>query len=408
MHFAFSEQQTEFRDAVRQVLARECTTDHLRAAYERPQARGPRWELLAELGVVGLTVPESAGGLGLGFVDLVLLLEEAGRVALPEPLLETTALAAPLLAELTSGTGDAAASLQALAAGRLAAAVGTVAAASRPPTPIAGADGADLLVLAAPSADHQMGLELHMVDAATVTVEPASSLDPTRRLGTPHWSPTSGTRVLSGDEATAAVGRTADRAALATAAELLGLSERMISITAEYAKERRQFGKPIGSFQAVKHLLAGAQVRLEFARPVVYGAAWAVDHRTPDRVPGRLGGQGLRLGGRHRGRQGVAPGARGHRLHVGVRPASLPQTGLGPDRGLGVGCRPPRPGAGAPGPRGRGRAGTGPLGRGRGRAGTGPPTRAAGGPGAQARAVSSRFSQCKKTMLGGNVVVSPL
>ena len=99
MHFAFSEQQTEFRDAVRQVLAKECTTDHLRAAFDHPSARGPRWSTLAELGVVGLTVQEDRGGLGLGPVDLVLLLEEAGRVALPEPLLETTALAAPLLAE---------------------------------------------------------------------------------------------------------------------------------------------------------------------------------------------------------------------------------------------------------------------------------------------------------------------
>ncbi len=86
MHFAFSDQQTEFRDSVRQVLAKECTTDQLRAAFEHPEARGSRWATLAELGVVGLTVPDAQGGLGLGQLDLVLLLEEAGRVALPEPL----------------------------------------------------------------------------------------------------------------------------------------------------------------------------------------------------------------------------------------------------------------------------------------------------------------------------------
>ncbi len=100
MHFAFTDQQSEFRDTVRQVLAKECTTDDLRAAYLNPAARTPRWGVLADLGVVGLTVPESQGGLGLGLVDLVLLLEEAGRVALPEPLVETTALTAPLLSEL--------------------------------------------------------------------------------------------------------------------------------------------------------------------------------------------------------------------------------------------------------------------------------------------------------------------
>jgi alkylation response protein AidB-like acyl-CoA dehydrogenase len=284
VHFAFSDQQAEFRDAVRQVLAKECTTDHLRAAFEQPEARGPRWATLTELGVVGLTAPESRGGLGLGLVDLVLLLEEAGRVALPEPLLETTALAVPLLAELDgAGSADAAGRLEDVAAGRCTAAVGTdPRRAARPPGPIAGAHGADLLVLATWPDGGGGDVEVHVVDGAAVTVEPVPSLDPTRRLGTPHWSPTAGTRVLSGAGAAAAVGRTAERAAVATAAELLGLSERMITIAAGYARERQQFGRPIGSFQAVKHLLAGAQVRLEFARPVVYGAAWAIDHRTPD------------------------------------------------------------------------------------------------------------------------------
>ena len=87
MHFAFTDQQLEFRDAVRQVLAKECTTDDVRAAYDAPdRPRSPRWATLAELGVTGLTVPEAHGGLGLGLVDLVPLVEEAGRVALPEPL----------------------------------------------------------------------------------------------------------------------------------------------------------------------------------------------------------------------------------------------------------------------------------------------------------------------------------
>src|SRR5271154_474071 len=100
MRFAFTDQQTEFRDAARQVLPKECTAADPRAASQRPRARSPRWAVLAEMGVVGLSVPEDHGGLGLGLVDLVLLLEESGRVALPEPLVESTALAAPLLAEL--------------------------------------------------------------------------------------------------------------------------------------------------------------------------------------------------------------------------------------------------------------------------------------------------------------------
>jgi len=281
VHFAFSDQQTEFRDTVRQVLAKECTTDDLRAAFEHPLARTPRWDVLAELGVVGLTVPEAHGGLGLGLVDLVLLLEEAGRVSLPEPLLETAGLAVPLLAGLVRSPGSDIAAvvdpwLDAIAEGRATAAVGAM---TDPPAPIAGADGADLLVLWTAGAD---GPELHVVDAAVVTVRSVSSLDPTRRLGIPHWSPTAETRVLAGADADSAWRATRDRAALLTAASLLGLTERMISTAAAYAKERQQFGKPIGSFQAVKHLLAGAQVHLEFARPVVYGAAWSLDGSGPE------------------------------------------------------------------------------------------------------------------------------
>ena len=152
---------------------------------------------------------------------------------------------------------------------------------SRLPGRVAGADGADLLVLAAGPGSGPAA-ELHLVEAASVTVDPVATLDPTRRLGFPRWTPTPATRILSGPGATAAIGRTADRAAVATAAELLGLTDRMITIAAEYAKERHQFGRPIGSFQAVKHLLAGAQVRLEFARPAVYAAAWALDQATPE------------------------------------------------------------------------------------------------------------------------------
>jgi len=294
VHFAFTEQQKEFRDAVRQVLAKECTTDHLRAAFESPAARTPRWATLAELGVVSLSVPIAHGGLGLGLVDLVPLLEEAGRVGLPEPLLETTALAAPVLAGLAGGSGSAGGAgsapgadaatvvrLESIAAGGMAAAVGTPGPVS---APLAGADGADLFVLSAPGTD---GPEVHVLESGAVAVSPVSSLDPTRRLGLARWEPTPDSRVATGALAASIIGRTADRAAVATAAELLGLADRMIGLAADYARERHQFGKPIGSFQAVKHLLAGAQVKLEFARPAVYGAAWALDQSEPEVLASR-------------------------------------------------------------------------------------------------------------------------
>ena len=285
MRFAFTDQQTEFRDAVRQVLAKECTTDDLRAAFDAPAARGPRWSVLAELGVAGLTVPEDRGGLGLGLVDLVLLLEEAGRVALPEPFLETTALAAPLLAELAGAGGASGAVptwLEGIAGGSVAAGVAepSVDGRSVGGRSVAGAVGADLLVLFGPGDGGDP--EIHLVTPDLVALTPVPSLDPTRRLGVPEWTPTPDSRLASGAAAETGRRRTTDRAAIATAAELLGLSDRMITMTADYAKERHQFGKPIGSFQAVKHLLAGAQVTLEFARPVVYAAAWAFDEGEPD------------------------------------------------------------------------------------------------------------------------------
>jgi alkylation response protein AidB-like acyl-CoA dehydrogenase len=279
VHFAFTAQQLEFRDAVRQVLAKECTTDDVRRAYDTPlerTSRSTRWATMAELGVTGLTVPEDQGGLGLGLVDLVPLVEEAGRFALPEPLTTTTGIAAPLVADLAGAGSLATELLVGIAAGRRTVAVAD---ARWPGTPVAGADGADALLLVHDGAD---GPELHALDRSTTTVTAVPSLDPTRRLGRPEWRPSAATVLAAGEAARAALTTTADRAAVVTGAELLGLADTMIELTAAYAKDRQQFGKPIGSFQAVKHLLADARVLLEFARPVVYGAAWALDVGAPD------------------------------------------------------------------------------------------------------------------------------
>ncbi len=281
MHFAFTGQQLEFRDAVRQILAKECTAADVRAAFDAPSARTSRWTTLAELGVTGITVPVARGGLGLGLVDLVPLLEEAGSVALPEPLAMTTGVAATLLVDLESaeagaGGGRIGPWLEGIAAGSLTVAVEDP---RHPGVAVAGADGADLLLLTSVGPD---GPEIHGIDAAAVSVTPVPSLDPTRRLATLAWEPSPASLLASGPLAATSVARTGDRAAVVVGAELLGLAGTMIGLAADYAKDRHQFGRPIGSFQAVKHLLAGAQVLLEFARPVVYGGAWALDAGTAD------------------------------------------------------------------------------------------------------------------------------
>ena len=314
MRFAFTEQQLELRAAVRQVLERQCTAGDLRALADLRRTGGhahgdvgrsaERWAVLCELGAPGLLVGADHGGLGLTDVELVGVAEEAGRAALPEPLVESAALAAPLLAAVAQAATPgseaeavATGALPALARGELVATVGGVEATAAGPATttgppgergavttarVAGATGAGLLLLAleAPGS----GWELHAVgaDAAWVTTTP--SIDATRDLGTVEWTPGPATVLATGRRAADLVAQTADRAALATAAQLLGLADRLIALAVDYARDRHQFGRPIGSFQAVQHPLADARVRLEFARPATYRAADSLARGLPERA----------------------------------------------------------------------------------------------------------------------------
>lgn len=297
MDFSFSDDQEALRRGVRTVLDAECDADALRAfEFADEDARADlsanRWAILAELGAPALVVPASSNGLGLSDVDLVGVLEEAGYACLPEPLLETAALAAPTLAALLPEPA-AAAALSALVEEDAVFAVGgigvdtqgiaspsVVSADGRLRTPrVVGARDAAILLLAC--RDDESGWQLHAVPAASCTAEPTAALSATRDLSTVHWPLASETLLAYGVAAEAAVTLLADRAAAATSALLIGLADRMLSMAAAYAKERHQFGKPIGSFQAVKHLLANARVALEFARPATYRAAWSLATAQP-------------------------------------------------------------------------------------------------------------------------------
>jgi alkylation response protein AidB-like acyl-CoA dehydrogenase len=297
MDFAFTDDQNELRDGVRTVLNAECTPDALRAfemadEAARADIAANRWAVLAELGAPALVVPESANGLGLGDVDLVGVLEEAGYACLPEPLLETAALAAPTLSALLPEPA-AAGALAGLVEDDVVFAVGGidvtpdgitsptgVTADGMLRTPrVVGARDADLLLLAC--RDDESGWQLHAVPTASCTAEPTPALSATRDLSTVHWPLAADTLLAYGVAAEAAASLLADRAAAGTAALLTGLADRMVTMAAAYAKERHQFGKPIGSFQAVKHLLADARVALEFARPATYRAAWSLATAQP-------------------------------------------------------------------------------------------------------------------------------
>jgi alkylation response protein AidB-like acyl-CoA dehydrogenase len=261
VRFALSEDQAALRDAVRELLARECPPATIRAAWPGPDEDPGRplavWRKLATMGVLGAAVPESAGGLGLGACDVVPLLEECGRVALPLPIAETAFVAAPALAE----SGDPDGLLEGLIGGE------TIVAAALDGTgivPYAGRAGA-LLLGTGPGEE----IVVAGPDAATAV----ASIDGARTLGRTAGPATGAPLDLSPEARLAAW----DRGVLGTAAQLIGLGRTLLAMSTGYVRERRQFGVPVGSFQAVKHRLADALLALEFAAPAVLRAAWSLD-----------------------------------------------------------------------------------------------------------------------------------
>jgi alkylation response protein AidB-like acyl-CoA dehydrogenase len=245
MRFAFTDDQLAFRDAVRDLLARECPPRVVREAWTNAHGRTDKvWARMGEMGALGAAVE-------LPMVDLVLVLEETGYFAVPEPIVEHLAVAVPLLPDPSRA-----------AAGEV-----TVVTAFEGQGPVVYAESADAVVVGT-----QHGLAL--VEDFDVVPLP-QSVDGSRRLATVTGS---GTPIGDADAFHGAF----DRGALGTAAQLVGLARRMLDMTVEYVKDRNQFGVPIGSFQAVKHHLADARIALEFARPLVYRAAWSMSEGASD------------------------------------------------------------------------------------------------------------------------------
>lgn len=270
VQFDFSEDQRMFRDNLRTFLEKECTPELIRKLWDTDTGRSTElWAKLAELGILGMLVPEEHGGLGMNEVDLVLLLEETGRAALAEPIVETAAVAAPLLAEV--GGDWAAEWLPKIAGGE---AIVTLGHGLSPV--VADAHVAGLLLIERDGA-------LHAVARDQAELTPQACSDASRRLFTVGFAASEATEVARGDQAARLLRAATDRGALAVAAQMVGMSHRMVEIAVEYAKQREQFGKPIGSFQAIKHMLATVQVKTEFARPLVYRAAHSIAHDTPNR-----------------------------------------------------------------------------------------------------------------------------
>jgi hypothetical protein len=255
----------DFAAGVRDLLTDVASPEALRAAWDSDDGRIPGlWPRLAEIGLLGSTLPAELGGLGLDARSILPAMVESGRAALPEPLVETLVGSALLAA---SGGELAQHWLPMVAEGKAVIAVGL-----GPGSLVSAAQWADLLLLLDDTG------QLHAVDAASATVQPAPSVDRGVRLGRVVWQPGHGTRLEAAEP-----GPAFDLVAVMVAAQLVGLADAMLDRSVGYAMTREQFGRPIGSFQAVKHQLADVYVATAFAKPVVARAAWSVALGRPTR-----------------------------------------------------------------------------------------------------------------------------
>jgi alkylation response protein AidB-like acyl-CoA dehydrogenase len=274
MDFSLTTEQLELRRMLRDVTADQCSSARLREVMTSPSGEDAAlWKLLvADLGLLGVAASDAAGGSGGTFVDAAVVIEEAGRGLWPVPMLSS------LVAVATLNGGSAPELLQAVTSGDRRAAVVVVDQATTSGDAISGqarhvlgAAGADVLLVAAPDG-------LYAASPSTSTA--ASGLDPLRRLSTIDVK-SSAAQPL-GDAA--ASRRAVDLLRVALASEAVGVAEWCLDNTVAYLKTREQFGRPIGSFQALAHRAADLAVELSAATSTAYYAAWAVDG-APEEVP---------------------------------------------------------------------------------------------------------------------------
>ncbi len=270
MDFTFSDQQIAFRDAIRSFLVVEAAPELLREYWETPSGRSHEMRRKsADQGITSLSVPEEYGGLGQNDLDWVLILQEIGYHGVPDSLSDAAYLGANILRQLPAASELPGKWLPRLVDGNARLSVG------HPLNPMVhDAELADLMLL-------WHNEEVHAVTPEQVTLTLNPSIDQSRRLYKLDWTPTDATRVCGAEQGAAIWADAVNRATLAGAAQLLGLAQCMLDLGVDYAAQRKQFGKPIGAFQAVKHQLADVAVKIEFAAPVVHRAAYALTHGHP-------------------------------------------------------------------------------------------------------------------------------
>jgi alkylation response protein AidB-like acyl-CoA dehydrogenase len=306
MDIGFTEEQELLRETARRFLESECTTQFVRHKMAEPAAiTGAFWQKLAEQGWLGIVYPEEQGGSGLGLVDLVVLMEEMGRAVMPGPFLSTVLLGGAAIDE--AGSAEQRRHwLPQIAEGRTKAALAwtepnlrwdaagiglqareTAAGVALSGTKLFVGDAhlAEIIVAAARSRDGSTmedGVSLFLVprDAPGVSVTVLPTIDDTRKLCEVSLDNVAlpASALLGGKhEGWAPLARVIARATVALAAEMCGGAQRVLDMTVDYAKIRIAFGKPIGSYQGVKHQAADMLVAIENAKSLTYYAAWALD-----------------------------------------------------------------------------------------------------------------------------------
>ncbi|MET0559177.1 MAG: acyl-CoA dehydrogenase [Solirubrobacterales bacterium] len=300
MYFDLTDEQQAIKATAKDFLAARFKSERIReiaASEDGTDAAG--WREMAELGWAGLAVPEEWGGQGLGIVDLAVLFEELGYALAPSPLLSNTIVALALTRCANDDQRER--FLRPLADGSLR---GTPALWDAGSTATPGAfrmraetdgdgvvlNGEKVLVMDAAGADFFLVATAdghrHLVpaDAEGVSVRQEDSIDATRRLSSVRFE---GVRVSASDTLPAEGAEyeaVFDRLCVALAAESTGVAQRSLEMAVEYAKDRQQFGRPIGAYQAVSHRCAQMLLETENSRSAVYGAAWAADAE-PESLP---------------------------------------------------------------------------------------------------------------------------
>ena len=300
MYFDLTDEQQAIRATAKEFLAARYKSERIReladsdSGFERSD-----WDEMAELGWPGLALPEEWGGQGLGIVDLAVLFEEMGYALAPSPLFTNTIVGLAL--SLCGSDDQRERFLRPLASGKLrgapalwdagsAAHVGEHTMEARADGDGVVLDGEKALVADAASADFFMVATAdgrrHLVDAgaAGVTVVAEPSIDATRRLSSVRFE---GVGVAAEDTMPAdgaAYFPVFHRLCVALAAESTGIAQRTMEMSVEYAKDRKQFDRPIGAYQAVSHRCAQMLLETENSRSAVYGAAWAADSE-PESLP---------------------------------------------------------------------------------------------------------------------------